>query len=618
MALARDLLALLAIAWLCLAFACLGYRILRLLKFRFERPAEHLLVAIALGVLGTELLLFLVQLSQQIRAGSLVILVLLCIPLVSESRAVLLELRGLLHRHYSLGRWGKYLVCLLGVVLASEFLASMAPLSGSDAMQYHFTTQKLVLEQGFHPLFSNSHSFLCGQHHYLILFGLALGSEKVALGLIFLGGVLTAAVLACLAARWVSSQWVLAISLLFLLTPVVFWQMSSSGSPDIYQPFLVGAALIVLFQKTDVAIRGQAFLAGILMGGVAGAKYIGCFIALAVMLAVAMEFRSVAATSIFALGSLLGGFSPYLRNTIWTGDPVFPFLAAKLSPHLVTPSGLVDMAGATGADSSHSPAGLIPFLFFAGIRSDSVGFWDFFGPTVLVLAPLVFLALRNAREWRVAFLVWFFANFCIYFGSGLARFLLPLFPIALFSVAGGIKYALDKRWRIAHVVAVGTMTFMILAGAAGLAVYIQKPVLAAVGFTSPDQYLTGRALDYQVSQTINQMLAPPSKQGRVLLFLRHQYYLRIPYLTGDPDISFEVDTQRLNSPEQWEQFLKAKGITYIARTPDYPAPIAAQLTELERRGRLVPFARREVGNLEGMRIRNVHVTVPVVILRVNF
>jgi hypothetical protein len=123
-----------------------------------------------------------------------------------------------------------------------EFLASQAPLTGSDALHYHFTAQKQILEFGFHPFFSDSNSFLCGQHHVLILFGLALGSERLALGFIYLGGILTTASLACLASRWASEKLVLASSLLFLLSPVVFWQITSSGAPDIFMAFLACTA----------------------------------------------------------------------------------------------------------------------------------------------------------------------------------------------------------------------------------------------------------------------------------------------------------------------------------------------------------------------------------------
>jgi hypothetical protein len=69
-----------------------------------------------------------------------------------------------------------------------------------------FTTPLLTLRDGFHPNFFLTHSFFTGQSHLLILTGLALGSEKISLGLIFLGGVLAAAAGASLAHRWVSRE----------------------------------------------------------------------------------------------------------------------------------------------------------------------------------------------------------------------------------------------------------------------------------------------------------------------------------------------------------------------------------------------------------------------------
>ena len=279
MAIAEDLLTLVALVGFCLAFACLGNTILRLLRFEMDRDGEHLLVTIGVGLVGTETLLFLVQFTQHIRQGGLAIILLLCVTLFSESRSILHRVWAVFQVLGSRSTVGLFLLFVTGIVLCVEFLTSLAPLTGSDAMHYHFTVQKLTLEQGFHPLFSNTHSFLCGQHHLLILLGLALGSEKLALGFIFLGGVLSAAILATLAARWASEHVVLGITLLFLLTPVVFWQMSSSGAPDIYVAFFAGTVFIVLYQRTDAGTWRQALVAGLLTGGIAGAKYTGCFIA---------------------------------------------------------------------------------------------------------------------------------------------------------------------------------------------------------------------------------------------------------------------------------------------------------------------------------------------------
>jgi len=63
-----------------------------------------------------------------------------------------------------------------------------APLTGSDAMQYHFTIPMLELGKHFEPIFWISNSFFLGEGHLLISLGMALGSDRISLGLIYLGG----------------------------------------------------------------------------------------------------------------------------------------------------------------------------------------------------------------------------------------------------------------------------------------------------------------------------------------------------------------------------------------------------------------------------------------------
>ena len=99
--------------------------------------------------------------------------------------------------------------------------------------------------------------------------------------------------------------------------------------------------------------------------------------------------------------------------------------------------------------------------------------------------------------------------------------------------------------------------------------------------------------------------------------MRHLYYLEIPYLNGDPTTSFEADPERLQTQEEWGQFLETKNVGYVVRSPENPAEIERPLVEMEKSGYLVPYAEAEVRNLEGMRINQKRVTEPVVILRVT-
>ena len=442
MALAQAFLIFLALLGICLALASLGYRILRSIRWKTESAGEHFLVAAAIGLVTTEILLFLVQFTQHIKQACWGITAWLCILLILDWKRVWSNCRSIAHQTVPASQVGRFLFVLIAIAVFVAFLSSLAPLTGSDALHYHFTVQKEILERGFHPIFSNSHSFLCGQHHLLILFGLALGSEKLALGLIFVGGVLTASSLACLASLWARDCITAGFTLLFLLTPITFWQIVSSGSPDIYMAFLASTAVIVLRRTVEGDAWRQALLAGYLVGGIAGAKYTGCIIAVAFALVVLVELRSKVAVLIFCLSVLVAGIWPYLRNVLWTANPVFPFLSARLSPHLVTAYAVQELAADTGASSIHGLALLFPFLFFAAGQKHNPGFWDFFGPTVLALAPLILFAFRSTKAWRVPLLVWFFSGAGIFFASGLPRFLLPLFPMALACVAAGFDLSL--------------------------------------------------------------------------------------------------------------------------------------------------------------------------------
>jgi hypothetical protein len=617
MALATAVLTLVELLVICLGFASFGNILLRFLGLEMGSDAEHLLCAVAVGINASEVLLFLVQASQHIRSGCLGILVLLCGLGILEWKGLWKRLRPALGQMAPQSLSGRILFLFVVLAMLVEYLCALAPLTGSDALVYHFAVQKQILRQGFHAIFSNSHSFVCGQHHLLILFGLALRSEQLAMGFIFLGGALTAAALACLASRWASGKIVAAFVLLFLLAPVVFWQATTSGSPDIYMAFFATTVPFALCQKSSPQTWQRTFLVGLLAGGIAGAKYTGCFITAAMGLAVLIELRSIAGASLFVAGSLVSGIWPYLRNLVWTGDPVFPFLAERLSPTLGTSYTLANFFADTGTSASHGFGQVLPFMFFAGFRSSGPGPWDFFGPTVLILAPLILLAFTNERTWRVVILVWVASSLAIAFSSGSARFLLPVFPLALACAAGGFEVSLREGWTLARRAIASLLVLTGLGCAVGLVIYSREPLRFAIGRQEKTEYLKERGPEYEIAQTVNRVLGGGGNQRKVLVFMRHAYYLEVPYLNGDPGLTFEVDPTKLRSPMDWKAFFEEKSIGYVVRSPSYPSVIAGPLEEMERTGDLSPIARAEVESFQGMRITQARTRLPVVILKVS-
>jgi len=582
-----------------------------------ESDAEHLLVSLGIALIALEIALFLVQFATRIQQGCIALLALLCLAVVVECRSTSSRFLRVMREMAPRGSFSLHLYVLLPVVVLVEFLMTVAPLTGSDALHYHFTTQRLILEQGFHPIFSITHSFLCGQSHLLILFGLALGSEKFAMGTIFLGGLLTSFALDCLAARCAPRGLFEAITLLFLLTPVVFWQISTSGAPDIWMAFFAALAVVVLSQRKATGTWKQALLAGFLAGGIAGGKYTGCVLATALVMAFVLEIRSALGTLLFLGGALISGAWPYLRNWVWTGDPFFPFYSRVFSLRVVNDYALANLTADTGLSRSRHLAELLPFLFFSGIQESGPGFYDFFGPLLFALAPLILLVFRNTREWRVHSFVWVFFASCIFVSSALPRFLLPVFPIALSCAATAIAYSEQLGWSAVSRLATGSIAVLSLVGAVGLALYSRAPLRTALGMQDGVSYLAARAPDYQIAGAIQQGLRGAPRSRKTLVFFRHLYYLDIPFVNGDPGSSWIVDPERLRTPEQWKSFFGQYGICYVARSPEYPTPIASALLQMENNGELLPVSKTMVQSFQDKRIQEDRVDVPVVILRMT-
>jgi hypothetical protein len=259
----------------------------------------------------------------------------------------------------------------------------------------------------------------------------------------------------------------------------------------------------------------------------------------------------------------------------------------------------------------------VRFPFFAGIDPLHIGFWQFLGPLVFAFAPLILLAVWNSPSWRAAITIWVLGALGIGASSGMTRYLLPVLPIALAAVVAGVSALACTGWRITRVVSMASIAGFAAFGLGGLLVYDSPLLSVAVGLTSPGEYLRVRVQAYEQVEFLNQTLAGNKEGGNTLVFLRHLYYLRIPFLYGDPEASWAVDPARLQSPQEMLALLHAHNVRWVMRAPEYPASIAAPLHELEAQGRLIPIAQTKILDLQGMRISGYRELTSIVIFRVT-
>ena len=605
MALLASLAGLSGVAISAIVFAGLGHFLLDRAHLDFRSSIEELLFSLAVGVVAFELLVSLGELWPNTRLGVCAAVVLAGAVGLPLAPKVFRDLRLVAETLAKVPAVERRLALAIGGILFLEGFAAMAPLTGSDALHYHFTVPLLILREGFHPNWFLPHSFFTGLGHQLILAGLALGSEKLALGWIFLAGAAAALAAAHLTRQWVQGVWPYLTALVFLLTPVAFWQITTAGAPDVWMALLAPLGVLAIVRARENPTVAAAFLAGAIAGGVAGDKYTGLILAGCLFAAFAEEVRALQKSLIFLAAAGATGVWPYLRNWLWSGDPLFPFLMRHLAPERVNQTALASMLADTGASTSRGLWQIVGFPFFAAVDQTHLGFWQLLGPLVLAFAPLVLLAVRRTPLWRTALIVWIAGALGVGLSSGGMRLLLPLLPIALAGVMAGVAQLQARRWRAAFVFAQLSIAGFLAFGLAGLVLYARSSWAVSAGLTTRESYLLLHAPDYPRSEFVNQQLAGKEGGGRALVFLEHLYYLQVPFLYGDPEASWAMDPNRLRSDDEWRSLFSRYNIRWVVRGAEYPRTLSEAMNRLERENILVPCASGTVEDLFGNRIGGV-------------
>lgn len=152
-ALLTSLAALAGALLFALLAAAVGWHFLTQLGLKFAEPSEQLLVAAAIGTVGLELGIFVAQMTGHILAAILVLLVSAAIYGFWTLQPPFVALASVARRIANSSRSESLLSALFLVLALWEGIAATAPLTGSDALFYHFRTPLDTLQFGFHPNF---------------------------------------------------------------------------------------------------------------------------------------------------------------------------------------------------------------------------------------------------------------------------------------------------------------------------------------------------------------------------------------------------------------------------------------------------------------------------------
>ena len=607
-----------ALALSTLLFCGLGAVFLRILKITNLRAFDTLLFSAATGAILLELAVSAGELAPNIRTGVGTAVALAALLGLAGVRAIFAALQQVFRKLRTLRGIERPLAALFLLVLMLQGFASLAPLNGSDALHYHFTMQALYLAEGFRAPWFLLHGFFCGLSHQLILAGLALGSGQLAQSWLFFGGALGALATLRVVQLWIGGLWPWLTALAFALTPVTLWQTTAAGAPDIWMCAFVPLCLLAILEARVNSSSKFIVLAGVLAGAIAGTKYTGLIFAAALFAGFLVALRSTEHSSVakgwlFLACATVVGIWPYLRNWLWTGDPVFPFLFSRLhrAGPLVNATALTSILLDTGASHIFSLWQLLKFPLFAAVDQTHLGPWQLLGPLVLIFGPFAIWQLRNSTDGRMVLTVWFLGALGIGATSAMPRFLLPLLPVALAASVAGIALITERRWRVLRALSLLTIGGFIFVGFSAMAVYSRAAWSVVAGRTTPASYLLANSPDYQRAEFLNREIDRLGQHGRSLIFIHHLYYVRAPFFYGDPDDSWEMNPPLLNSSAAWLQLFARHQIRWVLKSPDYPAELADSLARLENEGVLQPCASGDVESFSGNRIQGTRVREPI-------
>jgi hypothetical protein len=426
---------------------------------------------------------------------------------------------------------GKKAVCLLGgLILACSVVQALAPPWDYDGLMYHLHGPKLFLQAGRILLLPDTWANYPFTLEMLYTLGMAFGSDTFARLIHLIYGVLLVLATFCLGRRYLGGDegWIAVVILLGV--PILpFWaSLAYTDMAGLYE-FLAMYALVLWKENQQ---RRWLVLAGLMMGWALGSRYLAVGGLGVLGLWVIWQCRYQGLRNIFINGIIFGltavllGSPWYIKNWLWSGNPVYPFFFGGLG---WTTERLdffnIYQLNSFGTGRSFLDYILLPWNLFAQHEKFSTLTATIEIPNILFLLVLLYLWMRRgggldglAGLTMLRFIGWAL-------GPQQFRFLLPMLPAfsllttsVLFSLTAHQK---SRRWR--RVLVPGLAGGMMVATLVYQLFLLNNvaPLGVVLGTESKDAFLRRSTYDYSAIQFAQRHL---SSEERVLLMWDGQGY----------------------------------------------------------------------------------------------
>ena len=357
--------------------------------------------------------------------------------------------------------------------------------------------------------------------------------------------------------------------LMLWLTPTLMNQITATYIDAGVSLFIFLGYCVVIDGLEDLD-RAHFFYGGLLIGLAVGIRTLslGAFSAIMVILGLRLFQRSikkrvVIAGVCFALGVFLTSAYWFLRDWIYTGNPVYPYLGALFGTEDTSLVSSIYLRMGL-------PKSLASFLMIPWNITFKPQYFDYHhwvGPVYLSVLPFVLYAAIKIKRARTHLLFVLFLTIFWYFTGQNVRYLLPMLPVYLLVGGMGIAAFLGtssgRKW--GRVGLQGAAYLLIVFLLALTARHFRFQFLPAAGIWSQNVYLNKLERTMPMAEWINKNL--PQNAKILILEEVHLYYFDREVILED-DLNTRTHFKALSSPEALVAILKAHGITHILETTD--------------------------------------------------
>ena len=468
------------------------------------------------------------------------------------------------------GFFGLSVTAIGFAVLLFSVLEALGPPTENDALMYHLQAPRIFMEAG--RLFPTPEIWQANGPmltEMLYALGLAFGTDSFARLLHLLFSTLLAVATFGVAKQALGARggWFAAAVLLGIPVLPLWGSLALTDMAWALYCFL--AVLATLRWSTD-GDRRWLVIGGVLTGFAASSKYLGLGIALLLIGWIAVSRRHsdrrarLKGVVVFVACAAVVASPWFVKNMVWTGNPVYPFLFGGPDWDPLRLSYLMTYLRSFGAGTGVVETLLLPWNLYVRHAEFGTIMTSIDIPSPFFLLALAFPWARPPAGWGSLGVLTVLAMLVWSAGSQQTRFLLPLYPILTLLSVVTLSW-IDARWQrpglrvILPALALGaiatTLAYQVVNATT------TRTLSVVLGWESKASYLRRILYDYSAMEFIEDEL--PENAQVALLWDGRGYYCDSRCLP-DADLSrWPRLLQETGSAQAAVEALRSRGVSHV-------------------------------------------------------